>query len=33
VWQNGDWKISTDVAQPLNIAAIPNASGYVSWGE
>lgn len=33
VWQDGDWKISTDVAEPLNIAAIPNTSGYTPWGE
>lgn len=33
VWQDGDWKISTDVAEPLNIAAIPDTSGYTPWGE
>lgn len=33
VWQAGDWKISTDVAEPLNIAAIPDTSGYTPWGE
>ena len=33
VWQNGDWKISADVAQPLDMATIPNTSGYVTFGE
>lgn len=33
IWQDGDWKINTDAAQPLNIAAIPNTNGYTPWGE
>lgn len=33
VWQEGDWKISTDKAEPLNMAQIPDPSGYISWGE
>jgi len=33
IWQGGDWKISSDVAEPLNIAAIPDTSGYTTWGE
>lgn len=32
VWQGGDWKISSDVAEPLNVAAIPDAAGYIAWG-
>ncbi len=32
VWQGGDWKISADVAKPLDIASIPDLAGYVSWG-
>lgn len=32
VWQGGDWKLSSDVTQPLNVAAIPDLAGYVSWG-
>lgn len=33
VWQDGDWKISTNVAQPLNMAMIPDTAGYISWRE
>lgn len=33
VWQDGDWKISADVAQPLNTATIPDLAGYITWGE
>ncbi|MGC3955771.1 MAG: hypothetical protein QM804_16220 [Propionicimonas sp.] len=33
VWQGGDWKISADIAQPLNIAQIPDTLGYVEWGD
>lgn len=33
VWQEGDWKISADVAQPLNMATIPDTAGYIAWGE
>ncbi|MBI9114691.1 hypothetical protein [Sanguibacter suaedae] len=33
VWQDGDWKLSTDVEEPLNVAQIPDMSGYVPWGE
>lgn len=32
VWQDGDWKISADVPEPLNVAAIPDAAGYIAWG-
>lgn len=32
VWQAGDWKISAEVPEPLNVAAIPDLAGYVSWG-
>ncbi|MFS0700056.1 hypothetical protein AB6N24_08815 [Cellulomonas sp. 179-A 4D5 NHS] len=32
VWQSGDWKISSDVQEPLNVAVIPDLAGYVSWG-
>ena len=32
-WQQGDWKISTDVRQPLDIATIPDLAGYIPWGE
>lgn len=33
VWQDGDWKLSTDVPEPLNVAAIPDLTGYIAWGE
>jgi len=33
VWQDGDWRISADVSQPLDMAAIPDTAGYVSWGQ
>lgn len=33
VWQDGDWKISSDVTEPLEVAAIPNIIDYVPWGE
>ena len=32
-WESGDWKISSDVAEPINIASIPDTSGYMLWGE
>lgn len=31
VWQSGDWKINSDVAEPLNVAMIPDLAGYISW--
>lgn len=33
VWQDGDWKISADVAQPLDIGTVPDIAGYIPWGE
>lgn len=33
VWQDGDWKISADVEDPLDISTIPDLGGYVPWGE
>jgi len=33
VWQGGDWKISTDVQAPLDMATIPDLAGYITWGE
>lgn len=33
VWQDGDWKISADVPQPLNTATVPDLAGYITWGE
>lgn len=31
VWGDGDWKINSDVDEPLDIAAIPDPAGYISW--
>lgn len=33
VWQDGDWKLNTDSENPVNVASIPNISGYVAFGE
>ena len=33
IWQNGDWKISTETPAPLNMAQIPDVSGYTAWRE
>ena len=33
IWQNGDWKISTETPEPLNMAQIPDVSGYTAWRE
>lgn len=32
VWADGDWKVSTDIASPLNVAPIPDVAGYTLWG-
>ncbi|MBW3067990.1 hypothetical protein GZ998_00460 [Actinomyces sp. 594] len=32
-WSAGDWKIDSDVAEPVNIVSIPDTSGYMLWGE
>ncbi|MBX9244625.1 hypothetical protein ICW40_07355 [Actinotalea ferrariae] len=32
VWEGGDWKISADVREPLDVATIPDLAGYVPWG-
>ncbi len=34
VWEAGDWKlVVTNPAAPINVAAIPNVSGYIAWEE
>lgn len=33
VWEDGDWKINTEVSQPLDMATLPDAAGYIPWGE
>ncbi|GAA4193470.1 hypothetical protein GCM10022219_15290 [Microbacterium oryzae] len=34
VWEAGDWKLlPTDASNPLRIAQIPDAAGYVAWEE
>lgn len=31
-WQNGDWKLRTDVEQPLTVSVLPDLAGYIPWG-
>lgn len=31
-WQDGDWKLSADVPNPLDIATIPDVAAYIPWG-
>lgn len=33
VWQKGDWKISSDVSNPMDLATIPDTAGYIPWTE
>lgn len=33
VWADGDWKISTETAEPGSVVAIPDVVGYVPWQE
>lgn len=33
VWEDGDWKISTDSPEPISGAAIPDLVGFLPWGE
>ena len=34
VWEDGDWKLEVnDPSSPLNVANIPDLSGYTTWGE
>ena len=33
VWEDGDWKLNTDSETPIDVAAIPDTSGYVIFGE
>ena len=32
IWEDGDWKINANVANPVDFATIPDTSGYISWG-
>lgn len=32
-WTDGDWKLSTDTADPGSVVGIPNLAGYITWGE
>lgn len=32
-WVDGDWKVSTNTATPIDVAPIPNVAGYTTWGE
>lgn len=34
VWEAGDWKLlPEDASNPLRLAEIPDAAGYIAWGE
>lgn len=32
IWQDGDWKVNANVANPFDFATIPDTSGYIPWG-
>ncbi|PPG28576.1 hypothetical protein C5E10_13345 [Pseudoclavibacter sp. RFBG4] len=32
VWENGDWKIDSNIAKPMDAAPIPDLAGYTAWG-
>ncbi|MAP62363.1 MAG: hypothetical protein CMH34_01150 [Microbacterium sp.] len=32
IWEDGDWKINANVANPFDFATIPDTSGYIAWG-
>lgn len=32
-WEDGDWKLTvTDPSTPINVATIPDLTGYIAWG-
>lgn len=34
IWEDGDWKLEvSNPTMPINVANIPDVSGYVTWGE
>ncbi|MET2012973.1 hypothetical protein ABXJ56_15625 [Microbacterium chocolatum] len=33
IWEDGDWKINANVANPFDFATIPDTSGYIAWGQ
>ncbi len=33
VWDGGDWKLSAETMRPIDIASLPDLSGYIAWGE
>ena len=33
IWSDGDWKINTDVREPVRVSQIPSTAGYVAWRE
>ena len=34
VWEDGDWKLTvTDPNAPIDVANLPDLSGYIAWGE
>lgn len=32
IWEDGDWKINSNIANPFDFATIPDTSGYIPWG-
>ena len=30
-WQDGDWKLRSDVEEPLNVSVLPDLAGYIPW--
>lgn len=32
IWEDGDWKIDSNVATPMDAAPIPDLAGYTPWG-
>lgn len=30
-WQDGDWRLRSDVEEPLNVSVLPNLAGYIPW--
>ncbi|MGO1627301.1 MAG: hypothetical protein ACTHX2_00690 [Microbacterium sp.] len=33
VWSEGDWKSSTDSAEPISVVPLKNLAGYIAWRE
>lgn len=31
IWEDGDWKLNANVAEPFNYSTLPDLAGYISW--